>query len=47
MIKYPWNNIFHNYVTNIVTTILEGPYTNAKKSLYEEDFIQNLFLSAI
>ena len=47
MVKYPWNNIFHNYVTNIVTQILEGNYPNAKKSLWEDDFIQDFMLNSI
>jgi len=41
MIKYYWNNIFHNYVTCIMAQVLEGKYPHAKKSLYEEDFIQD------
>lgn len=47
MIKYHWNNIFHNYVMNIVTQVLEGKYPNAIKSLYEDDFIQDFMLKAI
>ena len=47
MIKYPWNNIFHNYVTNILTHVLEGNYPNAKKSLYEDEFIQSFMLRAV
>lgn len=47
MIKYHWNNIFHNYVTNIVSQVLEGKYPMAKTSLYEDDFIQELMLESV
>lgn len=47
MIKYHWNNIFHNYVTNIVTQVLEGKFPNAIKSLWEDDFIQDFMLDAV
>lgn len=47
MIKYHWNNIFHNYVTNIVSQVLEGKYPEARKSLYEDGFIQDYMLDAV
>jgi len=47
MIKYHWNNIFHNYVTNIVSQVLEGKYPKARQSLYENEFIQDFMLDAI
>jgi len=47
MIKYHWNNIFHNYVTNIVSQVLENRYPYAQISLYENDFIQDFMLDAI
>lgn len=48
MIKYHWNNIFHNYVTNIVTTVIEEKnFPLAKKSLWEDEFIQDFMLEAV
>lgn len=47
MIKYHWNNIFHNYVTNIVSQVLEGKYPEARKSLYEDGFIQDYMMDAV
>lgn len=47
MIKYHWNNIFHNYVTNIVSQVLEGKYPEARKSVSPSPFSKILTLTLV